>query len=164
MAAPASDWPKHFRLLLCNRWTILYETWQISRSQRALPILRFSDRSEKQVGRPGVWLAETFWTSPLKPLNGIQRSFTESKIATCSSKFVFFWADLKNRMAARPLIRANFSTSPLKPLNGIQRNVRESKISTCSSKFVFLYRSEEQNCRKFSTSQPMKMRVTNVMY
>ena len=61
----------HFRLLLWNRWTEFNETWQEARSQRPLPSLCFSGRSEKQDGRPGLWLAETFSTSPLKLLNGI---------------------------------------------------------------------------------------------
>ena len=46
MAALASDWMRHFRLLLLNRWTEFNETWQEARSQR-LPSLCFSGRSEK---------------------------------------------------------------------------------------------------------------------
>ena len=42
--------------------------------QRPLPHLCFSGRSQKQAGRPSLWLAETFLTSPLKPLNGIQQN------------------------------------------------------------------------------------------
>ena len=80
----------HFRLLLWNRRTEFNETWQEARSQRPLPSLCFSCRSEKQDGRPGLWLAEIFSTSPLKPLNGIQRNLTGSKISTSSTKFVFF--------------------------------------------------------------------------
>ena len=90
MAALASDWLRHFRLLLWNRWTEFNETWQEARSQRPLPSLCFSIRSEKQDGHPGLWLAETFSTSPLKPLNGIQRNLTGSKISMSSTKFVFF--------------------------------------------------------------------------
>ena len=78
-----------FRLLLWNRWTEFNETWQEVRSQRPLPRLCFSGRSEKQDGRPGLWLAETFSTSPLKPLNEIQQNLTGSKISTSSTKFVF---------------------------------------------------------------------------
>ena len=78
MAALASDWLRHFRLLLWNRWMEFNETWQEARSQRPLPSLCFSGRSEKQDGRPGLWLAEIFSTSPLKPLNGIQRNLTGS--------------------------------------------------------------------------------------
>ena len=75
----------HFRLLLWHHWTELNETWQEGRSQHPLPSLCFSGRSEKQDGRPDLWLAETFSTSPLKPLNGIQRNLTGSKISTSST-------------------------------------------------------------------------------
>ena len=44
MAALASDWLGHFRLLLWNRWTEFNETWQGARSQRLLPSLCFSGR------------------------------------------------------------------------------------------------------------------------
>ena len=50
----------------------------------------FRDDQKKQDGRPGLWLAETFSTSHLKPLNGIQGNLTGSKISTSSTKFVFF--------------------------------------------------------------------------
>ena len=49
MAALASDWLRHFRLLLWNRWTEFNETWQEARSQRPLPSLCFSGRSEKKM-------------------------------------------------------------------------------------------------------------------
>ena len=45
------------------------------------------------------WL-RYFSTSPLKPLNGIQRNLTGSKISTSSTKFVFFGADGKSKIAA----------------------------------------------------------------
>ena len=104
MAALASDWLRHFRLLLWNRWTEFNETWQEARSQRPLPSLCFSGRSEKQDGRPGLWLAETFSTSSLKPLNGIQRNLTGSKISTSSTKFVFFGLIWKTGLPPWPLI------------------------------------------------------------
>ena len=94
----------HFRLLLRNPWTEFNETWQEARSQRPLPSLCFSGRSEKQDGRPGLWLAETFSTSPLKPLNGIQQNLTGSKISTSSTKFVFFAPIGKTRWPPWPLI------------------------------------------------------------
>ena len=104
MAALASDWLRHFRLLLWNRWTEFNETWQAARSKRPLQSLCFSGRSEKQDGRPGLWLAETFSTSPLKPLNGIQRNLTGSKISTSSTKFVFFGLIGKTRWPPWPQI------------------------------------------------------------
>ena len=94
----------HFRLLLWNNWTEFNETWQEARSQRPLPSLCFSGWSEKQDGRPGLWLAETFSTSPLKPLNRIQRNLTGSKISTSSTKFVFFGMIAKTRWPPWPLI------------------------------------------------------------
>ena len=103
MAALASDWLRHFRLLW-NCWTEFKETWQEARLQRPLPSLCFSGWSEKQDGRPGLWLAETFSTSPLKPLNGIQRNMTGSKITTSSAKFVFFGPIGKTRWPPWPLI------------------------------------------------------------
>ena len=45
---------------------------------------------KKQDGSPGLWLAETFSTSPLKPLNRIQWNLTGSKRSTSFTKFVFF--------------------------------------------------------------------------
>ena len=104
MAALASDWLRHFWLLLWNHWTEFNETWQEARSQRPLPSLCFSIRSEKQDGRPGLWLAETFLTSPLKPLNRIQRNLTGSNISMSSTKFVFFGPIGKTRWPPWPLI------------------------------------------------------------
>ena len=117
MAALASDWLRHFRLLW-NRWTEFNETWQEARSQRPLPSLCFSGRSEKQDGRPGLWLAETFSTSPLKPLNEIQRNLTRSKISMSSTKFVFFGPIRKTRWPPWPLIGRDifdFSSETAKP-------------------------------------------------
>ena len=41
MAALASDWLRHFPLLLCNHWTEFDETWQEARFQRPLQSLCF---------------------------------------------------------------------------------------------------------------------------
>ena len=78
MAALAPDRLRHFQLLLWNHLTEFNQTWQDARSQRPLPSLCFSGQLEKQDGRPGLWFDETFSTSPLKPLNGIQRNLTGS--------------------------------------------------------------------------------------
>ena len=94
----------HFQLLLWNHWTEFNENWQEARSQRPLLSLCFLGRSEKQDGLPGLWLAETFSTSPLKPLNGIEGKLTGSKISTSSTKFVFFGPIGKTRWPPWPLI------------------------------------------------------------
>ena len=138
MAALASDWLRHCQLLLWNCWTEFNETWQEARSHRPLPSLCFSGRSEKQDGCPGLWLAETFSTSPLKPLNRIQRNLTGSKILNVLYQFWVF-SGRTEKEDGRPglWLAEKFSTSPLKPLNRIQRNLTGSKISTSSTNFVF---------------------------
>ena len=104
MAALASHWLRHFRLLLWNCWTEFNETWQEARSQPPLPSLCFSGGSEKQDGRPYLWLAETFSTFSLKSLNGIQGNLTRRKISTSSTKFVFFGRIGKTKWPLWPLI------------------------------------------------------------
>ena len=162
MAALASDWLRHFRLLLWNRWTEFNETWQEARSQRPLPSLCFSGRLEKQDGRPGLWLAQTFSTSPLKPLKGIQRNLTGSKISTPSTKFVIFGPSGKTKWPPWPLIGSDIFDFSFEPLNGIQRNLTGRKISMPSTKLVFFGPIGKQNGRPglwlaetFSTS-PLK--------
>ena len=137
MAALASDWLRHFRLLLWNRWTEFNETWQEARFRSPLSSLCFFGRSEKQDVRPGLWLAKAFSTSPLKRLNGIQRNFTGSKISKPSTKFVFLGRSEKQDGHPGLWLAEIFSTSPLKLLNGIQRNLIGSKILTPTTKFAF---------------------------
>ena len=61
-------------------------------------------KNKNEDGRPGLWLAETFSTSPLKRLNGIQHNLTGSKISTSSTHFVFFGHIGKTRWPPWPLI------------------------------------------------------------
>ena len=67
-------------------------------------ILCFSGWSKKQDGHPSLWLAETFSTSSLKPLNGIQQNLTGKMISMSSTKFVFFGPIRKIRWPPWPLI------------------------------------------------------------
>ena len=185
MAALVSNYLRHFRLLLWNRWPEFNETdgkqnlnvhwqvcvfgpigktrwpplpligwdifdfssetaeqnstktWQETRPQRPLPSMCFSGRSDKQDGRSGLWLAETFFTSPLKPVNGIQRNLTGRKITISSIKFVFYRPIEKKDGRPGLWLTETFSTSPLKLLNGIQRNLTGNKATTSSTKYVF---------------------------
>ena len=100
MATLASDWLSYFRLLLWNRWTEFNETWQEARSQHPLPILCFLGWSEKQGGRPGLWLAEIFSTSPLKPLNGNSTKLDWKQDLNILYQVCVFRANRKNKMAA----------------------------------------------------------------
>ena len=56
MAALASDWLIHFRLLLWNCWSDFNATWQEARSQHPLPSLSVSGRSVNKKGRPGRFI------------------------------------------------------------------------------------------------------------
>ena len=53
MTALASDWLRHFRLLLWNRWTEFNETWQEARSKLLLPSLCLSGRWVTKYFRSG---------------------------------------------------------------------------------------------------------------
>ena len=104
MAALASDWLRHFWLLLWNRWTEFNETWQEARSQQPLPSLCFLGWSENKMAALASDWRRPFSTSPLKPLSRIQRNLTGSKISTTSTKFVFFGPIGKTRWPPWPLI------------------------------------------------------------
>ena len=62
MGALASDWLRHFRLLLWNRWTEFNETWQEARSQRPLPCLYYSGWSVNKNDRPGLKKGDTLYS------------------------------------------------------------------------------------------------------
>ena len=163
MASLASDWLGHFQLLLWNRWTEFKETWKEARSQRRLPSLCFSGRSEKQDGRPGLWLAETFSTSPLKPRNRIQQNLTGSKISTSSTKFVFFGPIRKTRWPPWSLIGWDiFDFSSETAERNSTKLDRKQDLNVLYQVCVFSGRSEKQDggpglwlAETFSTS-PLK--------
>ena len=144
MAALASDWLRHFLLLLWNPWTEFNETWQEARSQSPLPSLCFSGRSEKQDGRPGLWLAETFSTSPLKPLNGIQQNLIGSKISKPSTKFVFLGPIGKTRWPPRPLIGRDIFGFSVETAEGNSTNLdRKQDLNALYQ--VCVFRADRKN-------------------
>ena len=98
MATLTSDLLRHF--------DFSSETVNLTRSKisRSSTIFVFFGPIGKQDGRPGLWLTETFSTSPLKPLNGIQRTLTGSKISRFSTKFVLYVTIGKTRWPPWPLI------------------------------------------------------------
>ena len=137
MAALASDWLIHFRLHLWNRWTEFNDTWQEARSQYPLPSLCFSCQSQKKDGRPGLWFAETFLTSPLIHWTEFNKTWQEARSQRPLPSSCFSGRSEKQDGRPGLWLVETFSTSPLKPLNKIQRNLTGSKISTSSTKFVF---------------------------
>ena len=93
MAASASDWLKHFRVNFWMQQNLTGSKISMSSATFSLPI-------GKSTWPPHLWLTETFSTSPLKPLNRIQRNLRGSIISTFSKKFVFVGSIQKNNMAA----------------------------------------------------------------
>ena len=96
MATLASDWLRHFRLLLWNPWMDFNATWQEARSHHPLPSLSVSGRSINKKGRPGWFLSKVarntqmhdmwpFW--PLVLLQGYRRNLTGSKFQMSPVKF-----------------------------------------------------------------------------
>ena len=128
---------RYFRLLLWNRWMEFNETWQEARSKRPLPSLCFSGRSEKQHGHPGLWLAETFSTSPLKPLNRSQWNLIGSKISTPSTKFVFFGPIGKTKWPPWSLIGWDIFDFSSETAERNSAKLDRNKLSMPSTTFVF---------------------------
>ena len=110
------------------------ETWQEARFQRTLLSLYICSPIGKTRWPPWPLIFWHISTSPLKPLNGLQRNLRGSKMPMPSTKFVFF----------RPI--AHTLSTSMKSLNGIQRNLTVSKISTPFSKFsgVFFVNRKRQ--------------------
>ena len=100
MAALASDWLRHFRLLLWNRWMELNETWQEARSKRPLPSLCFSGWSEKPDGHPGLWSAETFFDFSSETAERNSTKLDRKQDLNVLYQVCVFRADRKNKMAA----------------------------------------------------------------
>ena len=112
----------------------------------------FSDRSKKKTidGRPGLWLAETLFTCPLKLLNGIQQNVTGSKISTSSTKFVFFESIGKTRWPSWLLIgwdifEFSFETAEQNSTKLYRKQDLNILYKICE--FVFSGRSETQDGR-----------------
>ena len=103
MAALASDWLSHIWLLLWNRLMEFHETWQEARSQRHLQSCCFAGWSEKQDGRLGLWLAETFSTSS-ETTEQSSMKLNRKQGLNVLYQVCVFRADRKNKMAAWPLI------------------------------------------------------------
>ena len=100
MAAPASDWLRHFRLLLCNQWTEFNETWQEARSQRPLPRLCFFRAGRKKRWPPWsliVWDIFDFF-SEIAELNSTKHDRKQD--LNVFYQVCVIGANRKNKMAA----------------------------------------------------------------
>ena len=146
MATLVSDWLKHFRLLLWNRWTEFNEH---DRKQDLNQVCVFRDVRKKD-GCTGLWLPETFSTS-LK-LNGFQWKLIGSKTSTSSTRFVFFGPIRKTRWQPRPKIGLDI----FEPIG----NPRLPSLSLIGwDIFEFFSATAEQNSTKFDREQDL-----NILY
>ena len=103
MGALASDWLRHFRLLLWNRWTEFNETWQrskISKPSYQVCVFR-ADRKNKMAALASDWprhfrlLLWNRWTE-------FSESWQKARSQRSLPSLFFFRADRKNKMAAWP--------------------------------------------------------------
>ena len=155
MAAPASDWLRHFGLLLWPPlpligWYILDFSSDLKPLNEIQPNLTgskisvsstkfvFWDQLEKQDGHPGLWLAETFSTSLLKTAEWNSTIFDRKQVRSQRPLLsLCIWSRLEKQDGHPGLWLAETFSTSLKQLNGIQGNLTGSKISTFSTKFVF---------------------------
>ena len=107
-----------FRLILWNRWTEFNETWQEARSQRLLPSLCFSGRSDKQVRRPGISFDWDIFDFSYETAERILTKLDRKQDLNVLYKVCIF-SDRSETQNGRPSLwlSETFSSSPLKPLN-----------------------------------------------
>ena len=105
MAALASDWLRHFRLLLWNRWTEFYETSQEARSQRPLPSCVFrAYRKNKMVALASDWLRH-FRLLLWNRLTEFNETWQEARSQRPLPSLCFSSRSEKTRWLPLPLIR-----------------------------------------------------------
>ena len=107
MVALASDWLRHF-------WLLLWDCWREARSKRLLLSLCFSGRSGKKSKWPPWPLIgwDIFDFSSETALNGIQRNLTDCRISTSSTNFVFLCRSEKLNGRLGLWLADTFSNSP----------------------------------------------------
>ena len=77
MTALVSDWLRHFRPILCNRWTEIAKKMTGSKYSTSSTKLHFRAHRKTKTG--------FLFSTSLQPLNGIRWNFTGSKYATSST-------------------------------------------------------------------------------
>ena len=100
----------HFRILFWNPWTEFNESDR-KQDLNDLQMFVFSDRSEKQDCRHGLWLAQTFSTSPLKPLNRFNQLLFQSA-CTSMCRHIYDW-NIVNCDVKQPIHLTNFNQTCL---------------------------------------------------
>ena len=101
MAAPASDWLILFRLLLWNRWTEFNKTWQERRSQCPLPIFLFFGLIGKIRWPPWPLIGRDIFDFLSETAERNSTKLDRKEDLNVFYQDCVFWADRKNKMAAR---------------------------------------------------------------
>ena len=98
----------------------------------------FLGRSEKQDGRPGLWLGlRHFLLLIWNRWTEFDETWQEIRYQCLLPSLCFSGRSEKQDDRPGLWLAETFSTSPLKPLNRIQRNLTGSKIPMSSTRFVF---------------------------
>ena len=103
IVALASDWLRHFRLLLWNSWMEFNETWQESRSQRFVPRLCFwADLKNKFAAMASDWLRHFQFLS--NPWTEFSETWRKQDLNVLYQVFVIFGPIGKLRWSPWPLV------------------------------------------------------------
>ena len=137
MAALASDWLRHFQLLLWNRWTEFNETWQEARSQSLLPSLCFSGRSTKTRWAPWPLIGWYIFDFFSETAEWNSTKLDRKQDLNVFYQFCYLGRSLKQDGRPGLWLAETVSSSSLKSMNGIQQNLTGSKLLTSSIKIVF---------------------------
>ena len=123
-------------IIKCFTWPYLLKAFEGRNVTFTFLVHCCALRYPSSVGRPSltIHIFNSFWNLRT---GKIWWNLKGSKISRYSTKFVFFWADRKTKVATQALTGWDLFTSSLKPLNGIQWNLTGSKIPMSSTKFVF---------------------------
>ena len=94
MAAPASDWRRHFRLLLCNHWTgFNLLTWQEARSQLRHQVWVFQAQWKTKFVFPASDWLQHFQLPLCNCLTDFKETLQEASTQHPQSSLCFFWVD-----------------------------------------------------------------------
>ena len=100
MAALSTDWLRHFWLLHWNRRTEFNENAQEVRSQHPLPSVCFSGRSKKTRWPPWPLIGWDIFYFSSETTERNSTKLNRKQDLNAPTKFVFFRANRKNKMAA----------------------------------------------------------------
>ena len=132
MATLASEWPRHLRLLLCNRWAEFNKAWQEARSESPVGSTKFvffGPIEDNNIATlTSDWLLCNYWIE----INEIWQEWTSKHPLPSLWALFSSWSENQDDL----WLAETFSASSLQRLKGIQGNLTWSKISIISTKFV----------------------------